>query len=112
MQPMVDFNTLKPTELFENAKTVDLELRAWEDVYCSYRWIGSGKVDTAESNMMLLRLTKSLPQDQWGLLSNIESDGDVIFGIFENAYGENAYMITNAVPRQRSRVRIIWRILK
>ena len=45
---------------------------------------------------MLLRLTKSLPQDQWGLLSNIESDGDVIFGIFENAYGENAYMITNA----------------
>ena len=94
--PMVDFNTLKPTELFENAKTVDLELRAWEDIYCSYRWLGSGKVDTAESNMMLLRLTKSLPQDQWGVLSNIESDGDVIFGIFENAYGENAYMITNA----------------
>ena len=30
------------------------------------------------------------------MLSNIESDGDVIFGIFENAYGENAYMITNA----------------
>ena len=76
--PMVDFNTLKPTELFENAKTVDLELRAWEDIYCSYRWLGSGKVDTAESNMMLLRLTKSLPQDQWGVLSNIESDGDVI----------------------------------
>ena len=63
--------------------------------------------------MMLLRLTKSLPQDQWGLLSNIESDGDVIFGIFENAYGENAYMITNAGSTDRDPgVRIIWRILK
>lgn len=94
--PMVDFNTLTPTELFQNAKTVDLELQAWEDTYCSYRWIGPGKVDTADNNQMLLRLTKCLPQDQWGALSSIESDGNLIFGVFENAYGENAYMITNA----------------
>ena len=74
-----------------NGKTI-----SWDDIYMSYSWLGISKVDAGKTNLMFEKLTNDVPADKYGVLSDINSDQDLLIGSFENEDGQYAYMITNA----------------
>ena len=93
---MVEFDTLETTELYDSVKTVNNEFVGWDDIYLSYNWLGTAKVDVDEENLMLKSLTYDIPLDQYGNIKSVDSDQDLLVGVFENADNQSAYMITNA----------------
>ncbi len=95
-EPLVEYGTWKPTQLFNDMKTVNLEVQAWEDIYRSFTWKGTAKVDSGEKNTMLDSLEYDLSFTQTGMLTGVASDGDLLVGTFEAENGMNGYMITNA----------------
>lgn len=94
-EPMVAFDTLEPTAIFDDAKTVNLEFRAWEDIYMSYDWVGTAQVSGGKENALLEQLEYSIPFAEAGVLTGVESDQSLLVGVFQKD-GSNAYMITNA----------------
>lgn len=94
-EPMIAFDTFAPTAIFDDAKTVNLELRAWEDIYMSYEWVGTAKVGGGKENTLLDQLEYDIPLTEAGVLTGVESDQSLLVGVFQKD-GSNAYMITNA----------------
>ena len=95
-EPMIEWETYKPTDVYTRVKTVNQELKTWNDIYMSYSWLGTSKVDVGDKNLMLERLDYDVPVSKYGCLSEVASDKDLLVGAFENAEHQYAYMITNA----------------
>ena len=95
-EAIVEYETFAPTELYERVKAVNLELQSWSDIYMSYSWLGTAKVDVGDKNLMLNKLSYNIDVDKYGYLSEITSDKDLLVGAFENAEHQYAYMIANA----------------
>ena len=93
---MIEWETYKPTDVYTRVKTVNQELKTWNDIYMSYSWLGTSKVDVGDKNLMLERLDYDVPVSKYGCLSEVASDKDLLVGAFENAEHQYAYMITNA----------------
>lgn len=92
---MLEYETWEPTALYDDVLAVDTEFLAWQDIYMSYDWVGTAKVDVGQKSPLLQQLEYYLPLSDAGALTDVESSGDVLVGVFENN-GSNAYMITNA----------------
>lgn len=92
---MVSYGDFEPTAIYEDVKTVNLEFRAWEDIYMSYEWVGTAKVDAGKENALMDKLEYHIPFAEAGVLTGVESTENLLVGVFENN-GSNAYMITNA----------------
>ena len=95
-EAIVEYETFAPTELYERVKAVNLEVQSWSDIYMSYSWLGTAKVDVGDKNLMLDKLSYNIDVDKYGYLSEITSDKDLLVGAFENAEHQYAYMIANA----------------
>ena len=94
-EPMVSYGDFQPTAIYDDAKTVNLELRAWEDIYMSYDWVGTAKVDAGKENALLASLEYDISFAETGVLTGVESNENLLVGVFEQN-GSHAYMITNA----------------
>lgn len=94
-EPMVSYGDFQPTAIYDDVKTVNLEFRAWDDIYMSYDWVGTAKVDAGKENALVDRLEYDISFAETGVLTGVESSENLLVGVFENA-GSNAYMITNA----------------
>ena len=92
---MVSYGDFEPTAIYEDVKTVNLEFRAWEDIYMSYEWVGTAKVDADKENALMDKLEYDISFKKTGVLTGVESTENLLVGVFENN-GSNAYMITNA----------------
>lgn len=92
---MLEYLSYEPTQIFYDAQKVNLELRAWQDIFMSYDWVGTAKVDVGKTNSLMSTLEYDLPFTQTGMLTGVDSQEDLLVGVFENA-GENAYLLVNA----------------
>ena len=93
--PIVSYGDFQPTAIYDDVKTVNLEFRAWEDIYMSYEWVGTAEVEADKENALMDRLEYQIPFADAGVLTDVESSENLLVGVFENN-GRNAYMITNA----------------
>ena len=92
---MLEYVSYEPTEIYYDVMQADQEFLAWQDIYMSYDWVGTAKVDGDGRNEMFMYLEYDLPMSQAGVLTGVESDEDLLVGVFEKD-GENAYMLVNA----------------
>ena len=92
---MVSYGDFEPTAIYDDVKTVNLEFRAWEDIYMSYEWVGTAKVEADKENALMDKLEYDISFKKTGVLTGVESTENLLVGVFENN-GSNAYMITNA----------------
>lgn len=92
---MVSYGDFEPTAIYEDVKTVNLEFRAWEDIYMSYEWVGTARVEADKENALMDKLEYDISFKKTGVLTGVESTENLLVGVFENN-GSNAYMITNA----------------
>lgn len=90
---MIEYGTFAPTDIYDAVCTANKEILAWDDIFTSFTWKGVSVVDAGDPNTMLERLSYAVPLS--GAVTEIESDQDLLVGIFDNA-GQSAYMITNA----------------
>ena len=93
--PIVSYGDFQPTAIYDDVKTVNLEFRAWEDIYMSYEWVGTARVEADKENALMDKLEYHIPFADAGVLTDVESSENLLVGVFENN-GRNAYMITNA----------------
>lgn len=92
---MLEYISYEPTEVYYDVLQADQEFLAWQDIYMSYDWIGTAKVDTGSESPLLTSLEYALPMSQAGVLTGVNSSEDLLIGVFEHD-GENAYMVVNA----------------
>lgn len=91
---MLEYGTWEPTPLYDDVYKVDAEFLSWQDIYMSYDWVGTARIDVGQKNPLLQELEYDLGMDQAGVLTKVKADGDLLVGVFEKD-GKNAYMITN-----------------
>ncbi len=91
---MLEYGTWEPTPLYDDVCKVDAEFLAWQDIYMSYDWVGTAKIDVGQKNPLLQEMEYSLPLKKAGLLTDVKSDGDLLVGVFEKD-GGYGYMVTN-----------------
>ena len=82
------------TNLYNDVKTVDNEILAWDNIYTAYNWQGVGAYDTGSTNTMLSTLENKLNLANYGLTVS-SSTQDLLVGVFDHN-GSKAYMVTNA----------------
>lgn len=92
---MLEYGSMTPTEIYDDVSLVNQEFLVWQDIYRSYEWIGTVKVDVGKENLLLSDFQYDIPFSDAGLLTNVESDQDLLVGVFQKD-GQNAYMLTNA----------------
>lgn len=93
---LLEYGSWQPTALLDEVAQANSEFRAWEDIYMSYAWLGTAKVDVGSKNAMLLQLEHDLEMGKETLLlESVESEQDLLIGVFQNENG-CAYMVTNA----------------
>lgn len=92
---MLDYSSKSPTEIYDDVALVNQEFLAWQDIYRSYEWVGTVKVDVGKENLLLSDFEYDIPFKNAGILTGVKSDQDMLVGVFQNN-GQNAYMITNA----------------
>ena len=90
---MIEYGTWETTRLYDDISLVNNEFLAWDDIFTSYTWQGTAKVDTGMKNAMLLRLEYDVPLS--GAVTEVSSDQDLLVGVFDRD-GQSAYMITGA----------------
>lgn len=100
-EPILEYGSFVPTELYDHVSQVNGEFLAWQDIYMSYDWVGTAKVDTGEENLLMTGLEYDLPLAEAGWLTGVETDQDLLVGVFQKD-GKNAYMITNAGDTTKS----------
>ncbi len=91
---MLEYGTWEPTPLYDDVCKVDAEFLSWQDIYMSYDWVGTARIDVGQKNPLLRQMEYSLPLEKAGLLTDVKADGDLLVGVFE-ANGGYGYMITN-----------------
>ena len=94
-ETMVTFGDFTPNALYDDVKKVNLEFRAWEDVYMSYDWVGTAQVNADKENHLMAKLEYDISFRETGALTGVQSSENLLVGVFENN-GSHAYMITNA----------------
>ena len=89
----------KPTPLYYYVRTVNREIKAWDNVYLCFKWEGVAPVagSHGKPNAMLASIVDSyIKPDGIEGLKSIVSDEDVLCGIFKDTEGGMGYMVTNA----------------
>lgn len=94
-ETMVSYGDFQPTAIYDDVKTVNLEFRAWEDIYMSYDWVGTAQVNADKENALMAKLEYDISFQETGVLTGVQSSENLLVGVFENN-GSHAYMITNA----------------
>lgn len=90
---MIEYGTWDTTRLYDDVSLVNNEYLAWDDIFTSFTWQGTAKVDTGKENSMLKRLEYDIPIS--GAVTGVSSDQDLLVGVFDRD-GQSAYMITGA----------------
>ena len=113
---MVEYGTWNTTELFDRIKKINAEYENWDNVYNSFVWQGYAALDFGETendltnrkaNAMMLNLANGGAVNAIGGLSAVnmstatDTDGannakDLLVGLFADANGNKAFMLTNA----------------
>ena len=121
---MIEYGTFEKTALFDTIAGVNAEYGAWDEIYRNYAWQGFKALDfgdttnkaatgsgTYKANALMYNLESKtgvtyLDYAQYGLASvdmtsgaNTDTDHngkDLLVGTFQDANGNNAFMITNA----------------
>ena len=95
----IDWKTQAPTELYTNMKNANAEVAAWDHIYMSYDWQGTAVVTGSAnpySTASLMFCTHAVdPKENTGITA-IESEEDLLCGIFKDKNGNEAFMLTNA----------------
>lgn len=95
----IDWRSQTPTELYENMAAANAEVAAWDHIYMSYDWQGTATIGGSNNpyTSIYFQLCQYAvkPTENTGITS-ISSNEDLLCGIFEDANGNKAYMITNA----------------
>ena len=96
-QSMVTFTGAR-TPVFDRVKTVNLEIRKWDNVYMGFRWENTAAIGGRNRIPdFLLRNMKHSPEikDIDGVQS-VTSSEDLLMGCFTDAKGNKGFMLTNA----------------
>lgn len=95
----IDWNSQQPTELYNSMMMADSEVAAWDHIYMNYDWQGTATV-TGSSNPLgstAFQLCQfSVDPTENTAIKAIDSTEDLLCGIFKDANGGEAYMLTNA----------------
>ncbi len=95
----IDWNSQKPTELYNSMAEANGEVAAWDHIYMNYDWQGTATVGGSNNTMgnISFQLCQYAvdPTQNTGITA-IESTEDLLCGIFRDAGGNAAYMLTNA----------------
>lgn len=91
---MLEYGSFTPTDIYDDVMQVNQEFLAWQDIYMSYDWMGTVKVDVGDENLLLEELAYDISLKETGVLTGVESDHDLLVGAFQKD-GKNAYMVTN-----------------
>ncbi|MBO6280527.1 MAG: hypothetical protein J6M95_02995 [Bacilli bacterium] len=88
-----DGNIVNQT-LYDNVKSVDFEMKYLSKIYSEYQYEGTSILDVDKKNMLFQNLKHSVAYTDY--LSNINSNQDLLIGLFNNGNEEQALMITNS----------------
>ncbi len=95
----IDWKTQEPTELYYNMKDANAEVAAWDHIYMNYQWQGTaavaGSVNPFSTSAMMFCVHSVDPTQNTGI-TEIVSEEDLLCGVFQDADGNPAYMLTNA----------------
>ena len=84
---LIDCQTGERTKAYYWAKKVNNEVHAFEDAYLSFDWVGSTYFDAGPKNQQFSLLEAAISSHD--RLTGIQSNADVLVGVFEDEDGEN-----------------------
>lgn len=95
----IDWKTQTTTQLYDSMVKANAEVAAWDHIYMHYDWQGTATVDgsnqaTPNTGFMFCAYAVD-PTENTGITA-IEATEDLLCGIFKDANGNEAYMLTNA----------------
>ena len=91
---MVEYETWEATDLYYDIKQADNEIKAWEDIFMAYDYLGTAGVAAGSSSTMLDMLENEIDLTANGLTA-VSASEDLLVGVFDHN-GSKAYMVTNA----------------
>jgi hypothetical protein len=84
---LIDCQTGKRTKAYYWAKEVNNEIHSFEKAYLNFEWVGTMYLDAGVATQQLALLETSLSSHN--RLTNMQSNADVLVGVFTDADGVN-----------------------
>ena len=94
----IDWKSQTPTELYNSMAEANAEVAAWDHIYMQYDWQGTATINGSSGTPCtgFLFCTHAVdPKANTGITA-IESSEALLCGIFKDANGKEAFMLTNA----------------